>query len=350
MKRKFTKEIITGVITLLAIGLLVAGVNFLKGNSFFGGDEVYYAYFPSSGGVEPATSVYVNGVDVGKVLEIEYLPLAKDSTKKVKITFNIHVDNMKIPKGSTIEAGGIDLLNKGLTIHMSNDLSQGYYASGETVPGFVSVDMISQVQQYADPINQKLQTALVSIDNMVENISAFWDTTATSELESSMKEVRIAIKKFGNAANQIEGLVVDERVRLSRIMSNVETITSNLKKSNDTVKAIVGNVKRITDDMVTADFKGTIEKAKNTLASINAILDDAKNGEGTLGKLVKDDSLYFELIQTNDELQELVNDLQAHPERYIHFSVFGAKTKGVPLTTEEEKVLKKLLDDKKNNP
>ena len=47
---------------------------------------------------------------------------------------------------------------------------------------------------------------------------------------------------------------------------------------------------------------------------------------------------------TNKELQNLVLDLQAHPERYIHFSMLGSKTKGVPLSPSEEKRLRKLLD------
>ncbi len=344
---KISKELITGIITLLAIGLLVAGVNFLKGNSFFGGDEVYYAYFPTSGGVTPATSVYINGVDVGKVLEVESFPMAKDSTKRVKMTFNISVDKIKLVKGTRVEAGGIDLLSKGLIVHMNEDLSKGYYKPGSTLEGFVSTDFTTQLKEYADPLTQKIETGLVAINNMVDGLSAFWDDKASSELENSMRELRISIKKIGSAVDQIEGLLIDERVRLSRIMSNVEAITLNLKKSNDSVKAIVGNVKRVTDDLVTADFKGIIENAKHTLAGINTILDGAANGEGTLGKLVKDDSLYMELIQTNQELQNLVEDLQLHPERYIHFSVLGAKSKS-PFTGKEEEELKKVVKERGN--
>jgi phospholipid/cholesterol/gamma-HCH transport system substrate-binding protein len=339
---KISRELITGIITLAAIGLLVAGVNFLKGNSFFGGDRVYYAYFPNSGGVTPATSVFVNGVDVGKVLDIEYLPTAKDSLKRVKITFNVSVENLKFPKGTEVEAGGVDLLSKGLTVHMGRP-EDGFYENESTLPGYVSEDITTTIKSYADPLSAKVEGALVSIDRMVNGVSAFWDTTATSKLESSMQEIEIAIRKFGNAASEIETLLADEKIRFSRIMSNVEAITLNLKKSNDSVKAIVGNVKKITDDLVTADFKKTIDAATETIASINAILDSAKNGEGTLGKLVHDDALYLELVETNNDLQELLNDLTVHPERYIHFSVFGAKTKGVPLTTDEEKKLKDLL-------
>ena len=97
--------------------------------------------------------------------------------------------------------------------------------------------------------------------------------------------------------------------------------------------------------MVTADFTGTIENAKYTLEKFNTILDAASAGDGTLGKLINDDRLYIELLESSNSLQNLVNDLTVHPERYIHFSVFGAKTKGVPITVDEEKKLKRLLNE-----
>jgi phospholipid/cholesterol/gamma-HCH transport system substrate-binding protein len=342
------KEIITGLATIAAIALLITGVNFLKGNSFFGGDQIYYAYFPNSAGVTPATSVYVNGVDVGKVLEVD-LTGSKDSLQRVLIKFNITDDELRIVKNSIIEAGGIDMFTKGLTIRMNPDLTAGYYAEESKIQGVVTVDMISQVKAYADPLTQKVQGMMSSIDKMVTAVTAFWDTTATSQIEESMKEVKIAIKKFGNAANEIETMLVDERIRFSRIMSNVEAITANIKKSNDTVKAIVGNVKHITDDLVTSEFKQAISNATQTLATMNQTLEAANRGEGTLGKLLGDDELYKQLVQTNKDLQNLVNDLTVHPERYIHFSVIGAKTKGVPLTNKEEHKLKKFLDSLPDN-
>ena len=340
---KISKELITGVIAILAIGFLVAGVNFLKGNSFFGGDELYHAYFPHSGQLAPASSVTLNGVSVGKVLSVDYVP-ENDAEQQVEVSFNITKDNVRIPKGSKIEIGSLDLFSKGMLIHLNSDISKGYYESGDYIDGIVANDMMTQVKSYADPISQKLQLMMNSIDKMVNGISAFWDSTATSEIEGSLKEVKIAIRRFGNAAEEIEGLVISEKVKLSRILSNVEAITVNLKKSNEAVRKIVGNVESITDDLVTADFKGVIGNAKETLAGINDVLASAKAGEGTLGRLLGDESLYNELVKSNVDLQNLLNDIQVHPERYIHFSVMGAKTKGVPLTNREEIKLKQLLD------
>jgi phospholipid/cholesterol/gamma-HCH transport system substrate-binding protein len=344
---KFSKEIKTGIIVIVAITLLVTGVNFLKGNSFFGGDDVYYAYFPDSGGVLPASNVIVNGVIVGKVLTVE-LTDDSDSLKRVLISFNIQDDNFKLSKGTVIEVGSLDLFNKGMTIIPSKSIKNGFYEPGDYIQGFVHIDMLSEVKTYVEPLKDKITTMLGSVDKVINSLSAFWDTSATSSIENSMEEVKTAIKRFGNVAVQVETLVAEEKVQLHRVLSNVESITQNLKASNENIASIIGNTKKISDDMVTADFKSVVADAQKVMKTLNAALEDASNGKGSLGMLLKDEQLYNELVNTNKELQNLVNDLQLHPERYIHFSVLGAKSKGVPLTTDEEKKLRKLLESTPN--
>ncbi len=117
-----------------------------------------------------------------------------------------------------------------------------------------------------------------------------------------------------------------------------------MKLSNEKISGILGNAKKITDELVTVDYKSVIMDAQNTIKKLNMTLEEVNNGQGTLGKLLKDEQLYNELVKTNKELQELVDDIELHPERYIHISVFGAKTKGVPLTGREEKKLRQVLD------
>ncbi|MBU2020429.1 MAG: MCE family protein [Bacteroidetes bacterium] len=340
---KISKEIKTGFIALASIGLLVAGVNFLKGNSFFGGDDVYYVYFPNSSQLVSASSVTLNGVGVGKVLSVDYNPKG-GFDEKVKVSFNIQNDKVRLPIGTRVQVGSLDLFNKGLVLFLGEDLSKGYHKPGDKLPGEISSDMVTQFKEYADPIAQKLQGMMVSIDKMVQGVSSFWDTSATSDLEGSMQELKGAIHKFGNVASEIESLVGAERVKFGRILNNVESITENLKLSNQQVSSIIGNTKKITDDLVTADFKGTVENAKQSLVSFNQLMEKANKGEGTLGKLISDDKLYNELNKTNQKIQNLVEDLNLHPERYINFSILGARSKGVNLNPSEERKLRKVLD------
>jgi phospholipid/cholesterol/gamma-HCH transport system substrate-binding protein len=340
---KYSKEIKAGIIAILSIAVLVAGVNFLKGNSFFGGDDKYYAYFPNSGQLMVSSNVTLNGVVVGKVMDVAYVP-SNPADKRVKITFSVQNEDVKLPKGTVIEIGSLDLLTKGLLVQIPADISKGNYKPGDVLPGKLSVDMVTQVKSYADPISQRLQAMMSSIDKMVVSLSAFWDETATSELEGSLKQVKITIQKLGNVAQELEGFVAEEKVHFAHIMNNVENITGNLKKSNDQITSIIGNTKKITDDLVTADFKGVILNAETTLKKLNNVLSEVESGKGSVGKLLHDEKLYNELVETNNELQNLASDIQLHPERYIHFSVLGAKTKGVPLTGPEEKKLRKILD------
>ena len=340
---KISKEIKTGVIALFAIGLLVTGVNFLKGRNFFGGDTIYYAYFPNSGGLAPASSVVLNGVPIGKVLEIENVHTTNPN-KLVRMKFTVQDESIKIPKGSTLEVGSLDLLTKGMILVYPQNMNNGYHKPGDYLMGTVEIDMINQVKVYADPITKKLQGMMGKVDDLVTSFSSFWDTTATSELQGSMEELKVAIKRFGNVAEQVEGLISEERVKFNHIMSNVESISNNIKLSNDKITSIIGNAKKITDDFVTSDFKNVIGDAQQTIKKLNNVLDDASKGTGTLGKLLKDDSLFNELVKTNKDLQSLVTDLEAHPERYVHISLIGRKSKGLHLTAEEEKELHIILD------
>jgi phospholipid/cholesterol/gamma-HCH transport system substrate-binding protein len=342
---KISKELKTGIIAVVAIGLLISGINFLKGNSFFGGDDAYYVYLSESGGIAPATSVYVNGVVVGKVLDIK-LSGEKDPKKKVLLKFNIQDRDFKIPVGSLIHSGSIDLLSKGLIIEPSDNLT-AFYKINDKIQGSENGSLISDVKEYADPLIQKIQSAIGSLDKFIVSINAFWDESASSELKETFDELQVALKKFGNVANDVEGLVASEKGKLSRIFSNVESITANLQKSNEKIEGILGDAKNITDGIASADLKGTIEEAKAALNKFNAVLDSAKDGKGTLGKLIADDQLYNELNRTNQNLQNLLQDFEKHPERYIHFSIFGTKTKGVSLTPKEEKKLREMLDSTK---
>lgn len=340
---KFQKEIKAGVIATFSIALLVLGINFLKGSSFFGGDDTYHSYFENTNQLMVASDVTLNGVIVGKVTDIEILP-QNAPNRRVKVSFNIQNKNIKIARGSTVEIGSPDFFSKGLVLK-TNPNNKNIYEVGSEIPGVKSSqDIAYQVKEYADPIAQKLQSMMISVDNMVNSLSAFWDSTATSEIEGSFSRVKETINQLGDAAEEIGVFVAEEKIQFARIMSNVENITSNLKKSNEQVSEIIGNTKKITDDLVSADFKSVITDANSTIQKLNTIMEELQNGSGSMSKLLHDDALYNELVESNKKLQDLVSDLKLHPERYIHFSLMGSKTKGATLTPREEKKLRKILD------
>ncbi len=341
---KISKEIKLGIIAICAIALIITGVNFLKGSSFLGGDDIYYGYFPTSGGIMPASSVAVNGVGVGKVLSIEYVP-SETIERKVKVTFNIQNKDIKIPKGSSIQIGSLDLFNKAIILSFSDDISKGYYPIRSKFNGTVALDMTQQVQAMADPVSKKLQHLMGNIDNMVNSITELFDENkGTNDIRSSLSEAKLAIKRFGDLSLEMNDLVREEKIKLSDILQNVANITKNLDKSNKEISSILGNAHSFSDDLVKSNFKEVISGAHKTISSINKALEETDNNRGNLSKFLKDETLYNELVNSNKKIQLILDDLHEHPEKYIKLSVFSRRPKGLQITKKEEEKLRKILD------
>ncbi|MFA5574254.1 MAG: MlaD family protein [Brumimicrobium sp.] len=342
---KVSKEFKIGLVVILATALLILGVNYLKGSSFFGGDKVYYAFFPTSGSLQPSSSVTLNGVEVGKILSVDLVSPNEytNPSKRVLVTYSIQTKNLRIAKGSGIRiVPGV--LSTEVQLLQNFIADEGYYEVGDTLVGTVSQELTEQIENELLPVKQKLEDLMVSIENIVNSVSVFWDTSAAYTLDKGLNEVKIAISRFGNVAYNLDNLIISEKEKLGNIFSNVENITENFKTTNQEISKLVGNVNSIADSLMTADLKKTITEATKTLETLNEALGEAAEGKGTLGKLLKDDKLYDELNITNRKLQTLADDIKEHPERYIHISVFGRKTKGVTLTKDEEKRLRGILD------
>jgi phospholipid/cholesterol/gamma-HCH transport system substrate-binding protein len=118
-----------------------------------------------------------------------------------------------------------------------------------------------------------------------------------------------------------------QRTRLSGIIANVESITYNLRKNNQQLSNILANVSSITDSVANSEITSTISNTNESVAHLAEILEKINNNEGSLGLLINDDSLYNNLDASAKELELLLEDLRVNPDRYIHFSVFGRKSK-----------------------
>ena len=59
------------------------------------------------------------------------------------------------------------------------------------------------------------------------------------------------------------------------------------------------------------------------MTNVNTILNKIDKGEGTLGQLINNDSLYNKLTNASKDLDLLIIDIKQHPDRYLNFSIFN---------------------------
>ena len=124
----------------------------------------------------------------------------------------------------------------------------------------------------------------------------------------------------------LEGMLASNG-KLNLLIEHLESITLNLKENNEQLAAAMGNIESITDSIAKSDLKETINNTNKTLEQTHQILEKINEGEGTIGMLVNDDSLYLNLSALSKELDLLLKDLQENPKKYVNVSVFGKSDK-----------------------
>ncbi len=324
---KISKEFKVGMLVVLGILLLYSGVNFLKGNSIFENDREFYALFDNSNGIAVSNEVQLSGLKIGSVKKIEHHP---NNPLKILVTFSIVDDKIAIPSQSQIGMISSDLLGTKaleLVLNMQANANPTYLKSGDTLQSFVEMDIAEQINKELLPLKRKTEQLIGSVEGIIISINSFWDTSAAYTIDESLYEFREGISKFGDLANSLTVMINSEMAVIDRVLVNVDSISGNLASKSASIGKTIDNVENISSTLADTDIKAVVEDTRKTLLELNAVLAMVNRGEGTIGALLHTDSLHTELMETNQSIQNLLDDMEANPNKYVHFSLFGRKVK-----------------------
>lgn len=336
---KLKKEFLIGIVTLVGISVLIVGSFFLKGQEIWKSRFVYYSVFSNSQGLSTGRPVNLNGLQVGIITNINF---QKNNLNNIVVEFELTDPNVfKLKKGSLV------LLNSDLLSGSYLDISYGdsldYYNSRDTIPSSVSLALEDQINERLIPLEKKTNELISTADSAIKTIEAIFSRN-TDNLDESFDGIKNSIKNLEKVSLQIRSLIRSEKDNITQIVSNIETVTSNLKESNEAINKILSNTAKLSDSLVASDIKGTVNNAKQSLEEVNMILYDIKNGDGTLTRLINDSTVYLSVTQMIDEATRLVENIKTEPKRYVQFSIFGKKDKSI-LDSRDEKLLKKFAVD-----
>ncbi len=308
---KIRKETKIGIAVVITIAFFIWGYNFLKGKNILSSSNHYYAVYEHIDGLEEASPVHLSGYKIGVVESIKF---HENDRSKIVVRFSAKKD-VKLPHNSNAVIYPETLIaGKAIKIIFSD--SQNFYQSGDTIPGILEKDLMSSLSEELLPIKNKIENLVVSMDSVL----AIFDNTRRDNLKKSLDNIH-------QISDELEGLVESEKVRLSNILANVESISGNLKNNNEQITTILENFSNISDSLNQANIKSTLLNANKTLAEFSQISAKINQGEGTIGMLLNNDSLYVNLNNLAADLDSLVIDLNENPKRYVHFSLFGKKDK-----------------------
>ena len=321
---KLSSEVRIGIIITIAIAMTIWGLNFLKGRNILQRVDTYYAIFQNIGGLEKNSKIYINGYRVGQVGNIVFSP---DGSNRLKVALGIDKE-YRLPYASTAVLYDADFMGtKAIQIRLGE--SDRYLESGDTLETSIQAGLAGQLQEQIFPVKEKAENLIVTIDSFTTALAYVFDRESADLLKSS-------IRKMESSMDGVEDLLAEEG-KLNLLIENLESITRNLKQHNEQLSAAMVNLESITDSIARSELKQTIDNASRTLEQTREIMEKINRGEGTLGLLVNNDSLYLNLTSLAGELDLLLKDLQENPRKYVNVSVFGKSDKKIKIDSEGSK-------------
>jgi len=305
---KLSREIKTAFLVIVGVLLFIFGFSFLKGKSLFEKDKTIYTVYEEVEGLEEGAKVTINGLVVGKIKKIDFLP----NTTKILITMSVRSELDFSPQSEAIlyEAGLIG--GKAIQIDPVFD-SKIKVKSGDTLVSALKPGLTELINKQIEPLQFKIENMLTSADSLFIGVGNILNNDSQENLKSILKNLSLSTSKINDASISLVDI-------LKKNQSNINNTFENFAETSD-------NLKTITDSISQANLAVAINKFTSTIESLDGIVATIESGNGTMGKLVKDETLYQNLSQASKELEDLLSDLKSHPKRYVHFSLFGKKGK-----------------------
>ena len=320
---KISKEFKICIVVVCAIAAFVWGINFLKGSNIFSHKYYLYAVYPKIDNLIPANPLLINGYKIGQVNEISLFQQGGKSKVLVKFLLT---EDVKIPKGSMAKAISSDLLGSKAVEIIYSDETQ-FVKSGDTLIAGAEEGFKESLDKRIAPIQAKAENLISSMDSVMTVVSLILNNKTRENLDKSFESVRKAIITLEQTAYKLDDLVGSEKLKISSVLSNLNQITTNINKNGQRIDNIISNVSNLTDSLAKAQLKDAIANANKSMQELDVLLAKINQGQGTIGKMMKNDSLYNNLNKSSEDLDKLLKDLRLNPERYIHFSVFGRKAR-----------------------
>lgn len=306
--RKIPKEVWIGLFATMALTLMFIGINFLKGDDIFTGRNTYYSLLDDVKGLKAAAPVLYKGIKTGTVTEVELLP----ERNAVLVTVEVS-KRVSLPMGTRLRLVSTDLFDtKALQIEIGQEAGRNY-RHRDTLPAEIAPSLIENLVGDLTPLKNKVEISLSNLNRILEAVEE--------------AKIRHSLAQLDEGSSNLNELIRDSRAPIQKTLSELSRLSEDLRQDQPLLKASIQNFKSFSDSLTHLQLKQTVNQAALALSSTRQLMERIQSDQGTLGKLIKDSSLYYNLQQSTQSLNLLLTDLRQNPGRYVQVSVFGRKDK-----------------------
>ena len=298
---KVKREVKLALTAIVAVVILIWGINFLKAKALFDRNNVFYGIYDRVDGLKVSSSVIYRGYSVGQVSAIQFTGERYD---KVLVQFTV---------GKKLQISSINLIPGDATT---------YAQSGDTLRTELELGIMEQLNKQLEPLKKKAETVMVSLDTVLMALQEIFSEDANGNIRGSLKSVSRTLDNVEHASGTLNDLLANESSRISKILENINSITGNLENSNANITRSLDNITGISDSLKAVNLANTVRYLNSVLAQTDSIVMKINRGKGTLGGVVNDRDLYYNLTAVSENLNKLLTEFRQNPKRFVNLSLF----------------------------
>jgi phospholipid/cholesterol/gamma-HCH transport system substrate-binding protein len=320
---KISNETKVGILSIVALTLLIVGFNFLKGKDVFNRSRKIYMVFTDLNGLAKSNEVKIKGYVIGKVYDLQ----AKDKDLSgIVATINLS-QNVNIPKDSKASITSPIIGSSSITI--VKGASTEYLQDGDTLLTKIEAGLVDDIKAQLNPTLTSVREGIDSVKMLLSNINGVFNYQARADLQQTMRNLNLATSSLNK--------MLDPGGAFGKSLTDINSITSNLKNNNDSINLIISNARKATAKLADLSIQPTIDSLAAAVAHLKSVIAKMDSKDGTLGALINDRTLYNRLGDAVLSAEILMDDLRANPKRYVNLSIFGRKDKNGPITSPSKK-------------
>jgi phospholipid/cholesterol/gamma-HCH transport system substrate-binding protein len=305
---KITKEIKTGVLVMTGLVMTIFSFNYLKGINLLEKSRHFLVVYENVEGLVASNPVTINGFKIGNVQKIN---LSGDDTNRLEIKLMIDND-IEFSKSSKAELYETGLIGGKAIAIIPNYEDSSIAENGDYLQGTIKPGLTELVNQKLTPLQDKLESAIQNADNVMLNINELLSDETKTSLQQSILNFKNISESLYETTNNVNSIILKNSNTIENSLNNIESSSKNINE--------------ITQSVSDANVSDLILKLNSTVTNFNLALSKINNGNGSISKLLENDAIFNNLEKATSELEALINDIKANPNRYVHFSIFGKNT------------------------
>ena len=291
------------VISVLVVSFFV--INYLRGEDIFNREYELTSRFENVEGLVASAPVYIKGYKAGKVTEVSYDSEKGDFTVLCSIS-----KEFAVPSDSRMVIYSTDIMGgKGVKIDFGSSAS--FAQDGDTLAPVFEPGMMDALAASVVPLVEKVSGTIDSLNVTVALVNRLLSEENQAHLSRTLMHAEKTMASLRSLSASIDG----KSAEINSLIDNLDQFTGKLGAIADKVDITMTGVNEIVGSVSAADINALVSSAYELLRNIN-------DPNGSVGKLLNNDSVYNSVDSLLVDVNEIVDKIKENPKKYLKISVF----------------------------